>query len=418
MKRATLISRATPVACGLIAVWATLVARAATAQSFVEEAPEDACAAVDTLDSADTSRTAEHLRRTCRLQQLDARLAADRRDQIVAETEARDARVAAWVNTTQPSRVVHPIAVAGYLGTGVSNYGLVFAWNVLRRLELEARIGWRNMTCSTQFSPDGADCTRRTIAAGARWYLMDTNFSPFLSGGFAITGSHLQILQANSDGTGNTLLIGDGRAHSVSGGGDWSSTSATRASASNTSTSTSITRGPTDKTWTCHLARICNPFGRTASTKIVMGFESWRAMRSELRLAMLTILAASGALAGPARAAEPGGAVHASAASPAARSAPTPAADREDDTPPGGKDPQSKRTRAATTRPRKSEGCVDFRSPAVLTSKTRIGRDGRSPVEAVSASPASGPGRMRVDQSPQSAGGVPCPSRATDRALP
>ncbi len=122
----------------------------------------------------------------------------------MAETQARDARVAAWVENTQPTRVVHPIAVAGYLGTGISNYGLVFAWNVLRRLELEARIGWRNMTCWSQFSADGADCTRRTIAAGARWYLMDTNFSPFLSGGFAITGSHLQILQSNSDGSGNT----------------------------------------------------------------------------------------------------------------------------------------------------------------------------------------------------------------------
>jgi hypothetical protein len=218
VKRATLASRANPLACGLVAVWATLVGRSATAQSFVEETPEDACAAVETLDPADTSRTAEHLRRTCRLQQLEVRLAADRRNQLVAETEARDSRVAAWVESTQPSRVIHPIAVAGYLGTGLSNYGLIFAWNVLRRLELEARIGWRNMTCWNQYSADGADCTRRTIAAGARWYLMDTNFSPFLSGGFAITGSHLQIPQSNADGS-NTLLAGDGRAHSVSGGG-------------------------------------------------------------------------------------------------------------------------------------------------------------------------------------------------------
>lgn len=218
MKRATLASRAKSVACGLIAVWSILVARSSTAQSFLEETPEDACAAAETLDPADTSFTAEHLRRTCRMQQLEVRLAAERRGHIVAETEARDARVAAWVESTQPSRVVHPIAVAGYLGTGISNYGLVLAWNVLRRFELEARVGWRNMTCWNQFSPDGADCTRRTIAAGARWYLMDTNFSPFLSGGFAITGSHLQIIQPNSDGT-NTLVVGEGRAHSVSGGG-------------------------------------------------------------------------------------------------------------------------------------------------------------------------------------------------------
>ena len=115
--------------------------------------------------------------------------------------------------------MVHPIAVAGYLGTGISNYGLIVAWNVLRRLELEARIGWRNMTCWDQYSPDGADCTRRTIAAGARWYLMDTNFSPFLSGGLAITRVALADCSTDHDACGNMLLVGDGRAHSVSGGG-------------------------------------------------------------------------------------------------------------------------------------------------------------------------------------------------------
>ncbi len=72
--------------------------------------------------------------------------------------------------------------------------------------------------------------------------------------------------------------------------------------------STSITRGRTNKGWTCRLARSCNRFGRTVSCSIATGSESRRAMRSELRLAMLTILAASGALAGPARAADIGGA--------------------------------------------------------------------------------------------------------------
>ena len=39
------------------------------------------------------------------------------------------------------------------------------------------------MTCWNQYSSSGADCTRRGIGGGVRWFLSDKDFSPFLGGG-------------------------------------------------------------------------------------------------------------------------------------------------------------------------------------------------------------------------------------------
>jgi hypothetical protein len=201
---------------GLLALLAT--ARRSAAQSFVEEVSDDPCPAARALEPDDMSPPAQRLRRACRLQAFEDRLAAERRRELAADQKTREARIATWAENTQPTRALRPIAVEGYVGSGISTYGLVVAWNVLRRLELDARIGWRKMTCWDQFSPDGGDCTRTAMGGGARWFLTDRDIAPFLAGGFEVTSAHLQILQPSSQG-GSSLLTGNGRAHSVNAGG-------------------------------------------------------------------------------------------------------------------------------------------------------------------------------------------------------
>jgi hypothetical protein len=205
-------------AAGLLALGVLVgEARRAAAQSFVEYVSDDPCGAARALDAEDTSPQAEHLRRACRLQAFEDRLAAERRQELAAQSKSREQRIAAWAEATQPTRGLRPIAVEGYLATGVSTYGIVVSWNVLRRLELDARIGWRKMTCWDMFSADGGDCTRRALGGGARWFLTDRDVSPFVSGGFQVVDAHLQILQPTPEG-GSKLLTGNGRGHSVNAG--------------------------------------------------------------------------------------------------------------------------------------------------------------------------------------------------------
>jgi hypothetical protein len=204
---------------GLLASLVLLaIARPAAAQSFVEQVSDDPCVVARALDPDDVSPRADHLRRACRLQAFEDRLAAERRREMAAQEKARETRIATWAENTQPTRALRPIAIEGYVGSGISTYGLVVSWNVLRRLELDARIGWRKMTCWDQFNPDGGDCTRTAIGGGARWFLTDRDISPFLAGGLEVTDAHLQILQPSPQG-GSMLLTGNGRAHSLNAGG-------------------------------------------------------------------------------------------------------------------------------------------------------------------------------------------------------
>jgi hypothetical protein len=193
-----------------------LAAGHARAQSFVEEVSGDACDQARALEVTDDSPQAQHIRRACRLEHFEYRLAAERRQEVAAQEEARTARVQAWVDATQPVRAIRPIAVGGFVASGVATYGLTVSWEVLRQLELDARLGWRKMTCWSQFSSDGADCTRTSIGLGTRWFVSEKDFTPFFGAGFGMQSSHLQIVQTNSMTGQSDLLIGEGRGNSVS----------------------------------------------------------------------------------------------------------------------------------------------------------------------------------------------------------
>ena len=113
-------------------------ARAAQAQSFVQQVSEDPCEQAMTFAPDDDSPAAAHAHRACRLQMFERRLADERRQAMVAEQQAREASIANWLATTQPQRVQRPLSVEGFLGTGLASYGAVVSWNILRQLEVSA----------------------------------------------------------------------------------------------------------------------------------------------------------------------------------------------------------------------------------------------------------------------------------------
>jgi hypothetical protein len=200
-----------PLAAGIVALAATSV----RAQSLVEEVPEDACDRARALDADDASPVAQHLRRSCRLERFGFRLAAERRQEVAADEQAHDTIVEEWLETTQPSRVTRPMSVQGFVGTGLANYGLVAAWDFLKRGELAAWIGWRPISCQDQYSNDTVDCGRTALGLRGRWYLNDRDVSPFVGTGFGIMSSHLQVISPTQTMNGSSLLSGSGRANSV-----------------------------------------------------------------------------------------------------------------------------------------------------------------------------------------------------------
>jgi hypothetical protein len=193
----------------------TVAASAVRAQSFVEEESEDACDRARALDAADVSPIAQHLRRSCRLERFGNRLAAERRQELIADETLRQESVDGWLQTTQPSRVTRPMAVEGFLGTGLASYGLSYAWDFLRRGELVAWLGWRPVSCQDQSGNETADCGRTSFGLRGRWYLVDRDFTPFLGTGLAITSSHLQAISSTQTMNSSNLLVGSGRANSV-----------------------------------------------------------------------------------------------------------------------------------------------------------------------------------------------------------
>jgi hypothetical protein len=182
---------------------------------IVERVSEDSCERARAFEITDDSPAAQHARRLCRLQQFEQRLAAERRQELAAELQAREARVAAWLDANQPTRVLRPVSIEGFTGTGLTSYGALVNWTVLRRVELGARVGWRKMTCADDFGGNNADCTRRGIGATVRFFLSERDFTPFIGGGLTVTTSHLQAFTGIGDG-GVGLVKGNGVSHSAS----------------------------------------------------------------------------------------------------------------------------------------------------------------------------------------------------------
>jgi hypothetical protein len=201
----------------LLTVFLALGAGRARAQSLVNEAPEDPCEAARGLAIDDASPYAERVRRACRLEHFEDRLTAERHQQVAVEEQRREDRIQAWIADTQPSRVTHPLAVEGFVGTGLASYGLLVAWDFVKRAEVSTWVGWRPISCQDQYSGTSSSCGRTAFGLKGRWYLTDYNLTPFLSGGLSLMSSHLQ-LYTNSTTNGSNFASGSGSANSVNAG--------------------------------------------------------------------------------------------------------------------------------------------------------------------------------------------------------
>jgi len=187
----------------------------ARAQSLVDQRPEDPCDAARALDIADTTPAAENVRRACRLERFEDRLAADRSKQVATEELTRQARIQQWIDVTQPWRVTRPLAFEAFLGTGLASYGLSFSWDFLRQASLGAWLGWRPISCQDMSGASTSSCGRTAYGLRGRWYLLARNFTPFVDTGLSFMSSDLALFVPNPGGYGSTYTSGSGRANSA-----------------------------------------------------------------------------------------------------------------------------------------------------------------------------------------------------------
>jgi len=199
---------------------ALLPAPAARAQSFVQRVTGDACDQARSFDRGDGSPEAQEARRACRLVQFERRLQVEREQQVATQVEERDARVEKWMETTQPARVIHPLALELYTGTGLASYGLVLSYMALSQLEFAVSVGWRTVGyLDSDPSESGtADYKDRTLAFTSRWFASGTrNLSPFVGAGLASTTADLDVFwNGSKDGSSAMALSGRARGHSMS----------------------------------------------------------------------------------------------------------------------------------------------------------------------------------------------------------
>jgi len=189
-------------------------ATGAGAQSLVAQQPEDPCEGARALDIADTTPAAESLRRACRLERFQDRLAADRSQQVATQELTRESRIQQWIDATQPWRVTRPLAFEGFFGSGLASYGISFSWDFLRHAELGVWLGWRPISCQDMNGVSTSDCGRTDYGLRGRWYLLDRDFTPFVDTGLSFMSSALQFCTQRYE-CASTHIAGSGRANSV-----------------------------------------------------------------------------------------------------------------------------------------------------------------------------------------------------------
>ena len=200
-----------------VAVAVVLGATGARAQSLVQQQPEDPCEGARALDIADTTPAAESLRRACRLERFEDRLAADRSQQVATQELTREARIQQWIDATQPWRVTRPLAFEAFFGTGLASYGVGFSWAFLRHAALGVWLGWRPISCQDSNGLSTSSCGRTAYGLRGRWYLLDRDLTPFVDTGLSFMSSDLALFSTMTSGSYGQPphLAGSGRANSL-----------------------------------------------------------------------------------------------------------------------------------------------------------------------------------------------------------
>ena len=218
-----------------------VAARPARGELTIDHEPgSGACAEAATYFPEDESLEATRARQRCRLETFAQHIEQERVQREIQAENDRDKLVQAWMDKQNiPVRVFRRIAVDGYLGGGVTTYGLAASAVMLPWLEAELSVGRRDLDggVSNGYLQDSRTCWGGRF----KFYLSGHgNLSPFLSSGLFFCNANVAGTlytpapttngpggfggASNDNGTANAHLLGAG------GGLAWMDKSGFRAS--------------------------------------------------------------------------------------------------------------------------------------------------------------------------------------------
>jgi len=221
-----------------------LTARGGRAELTVDhETGASGCSEAAAYFPEDESPESTRARKRCRLETFEQRLDDDRLQKEIQAENDRDKTVETWVDKQDiPVRVFRRYAIDGYLGSGVTTYGLAVSGVLLPWLEAELSLGRRDLNGSIS---NGYFQDSRTCWGGRFKWLMRShgNLTPFASVGALDCSATVQLTSYNvgptigplPPGTPNTFSgtnAGSAAAHLVAGaaGLAWMEKSGVRAS--------------------------------------------------------------------------------------------------------------------------------------------------------------------------------------------
>jgi len=203
------------IALAAAALLRLLAARPARAELTIDHEPGGGgCAEAATYFPEDQSREATHARQRCRLETFEQRMENDRLQKEIQAENDRDKLVQAWIDKQEiPVRVFRRVAIDGYLGAGITTYGLAGSIVLLPWLETELSIGRRdvNGSINTGYFQDSRTCWGGRFKFDLR---NRGNLTPFISSGLFFCNANV-ALNAYNFGPG----IGGGSPQPTSGNG-------------------------------------------------------------------------------------------------------------------------------------------------------------------------------------------------------
>jgi hypothetical protein len=213
------------VAAVALAAGALLVtARPARAELTIDHEPGGGgCDEAATYFPEDQSRAAIHARQRCRLETFEHRMQYERLHKEIQAENERDKLVQAWLDKQEiPVRVFKRVSLDGYLGGGITTYGLAGGVVMLPWLEAELSIGRRDVdgVVNAGYFQDSRTCWGGRFKFDLR---SRGNLTPFISSGVFFCNANVALNSfgttfgptgtpnvSNGNGTANAHLLGAG----------------------------------------------------------------------------------------------------------------------------------------------------------------------------------------------------------------
>ena len=183
------------VAAVALAAGALLVAaRPARAELTIDHEPGGGgCDEAATYFPEDQSRAAIHARQRCRLETFEQRMQNERLQKEIQAENERDKLVQAWLDKQEiPVRVFKRVSLDGYLGGGITTYGLAGGVVMLPWLEAELSIGRRDVDglVNAGYFQDSRTCWGGRFKFDLR---SRGNLTPFISSGVFFCNANVAL---------------------------------------------------------------------------------------------------------------------------------------------------------------------------------------------------------------------------------